>query len=63
VEAVVVAERAEDSERLRFHDGFAGGVVDHQMREIRLAGDRAERGEFGRGEAHEIERAGARVGT
>ena len=31
------------------------------MREIGLAGDRAQRGEFGRGEAHEIQRAGARV--
>ena len=40
----------------------AGRIVDHEMREIGLAGDRAQRGELGRGEAHEIERARPRVG-
>ena len=39
-----------------------GRIVDHEMREIGLAGDRAQRGELGRGEAHQIKRAGARIG-
>ena len=38
-----------------------GHVVDDEMREIGLAGDRAQRGEFGAGEAHQIERAWMRV--
>ena len=63
VEAAMVAEAAEvELERLAFDDRLAGGIVDHEVGEVGLAGDRAERGEFGHREAHEVERAGARVG-
>src|SRR3546814_5552983 len=41
---------------------FAGGVVDDEVREIGLAGHRAQRGEFGYGEADEIKLARARIG-
>ncbi len=59
----MVAKAAQEQlERLRFDDRLAGHIVDHQMREIGLAGHRAERGEFGRGEAHQIGLAGARIG-
>ena len=63
MEAGMVAEAAEEQlQRLRLDDRLARRIVDHQMREIGLAGDRAKRSEFGRGEAHKIERAGARIG-
>ena len=59
----MVAEGAEEQlEALRFDDGRGGRIVDDEMREIGLAGHRAERGELGRGEADEIERARARIG-
>src|SRR3546814_10521203 len=55
------SERAEEElEALRFDDRFAGGVIDDEMREIGLAGHRAERRELGRGEADEIKLARAR---
>src|SRR3546814_300627 len=63
VKARMVAERAEEElEALRFDDRFAGGVIDDEMREIGLAGHRAERRELGRGEADEIKLARARIG-
>ncbi len=59
----MVTEAAEEElEAFGFDDGLAGGIVDHEMREVGLAGNRAERGEFGCGEAHEIEFGGARIG-
>src|SRR3546814_19165035 len=58
VEPRMVAEAGqEELEALRFDDRLAGGIVDDEMREIGLAGHRAERGEFGRGEADEIQRS------
>src|SRR3546814_18269526 len=55
VKARMIAEGAEEElEALRFDDRFAGGVVDDEVREIGLAGHRAQRGEFGYGEADEI---------
>ena len=38
-----------------------GHVVDHEKREVGLAGHRAERGELGRGETGDIVRVGMRV--
>ena len=38
-----------------------GQIVDHQMRKIGLAGDRAERGEFRGGETRNIIRTGVRI--
>ena len=59
----MVAERAEEQlQALALDDRLAGRIVDHQMREVGLAGDRAQRGELGRGEAHQVERARPRVG-
>ena len=39
-----------------------GDVVDHQMREIGLPRHRAQRGEFGHGEAHQIPLPATRIG-
>ena len=51
----MVAEGAEEQlEALAFDNSFGRRVVDHQVREIGLAGDRTQRGEFRRGEAHEV---------
>src|SRR3954447_13506686 len=62
VEGAVIAEAGDvELERLRFQQPLAGRVVDHQMREIRLSRDRAERGEFRHGEAYQIVRALLRV--
>ena len=65
VEALHVAEAAEiELQRLALDQLRARRVVDHQVREIGLAGHGAERGEFRRGEAHEIEQAADRgLGT
>ncbi len=49
-------------QRLAFEQDLPRHVVDHQMREIRLARHRAEGRELRAGEAHEIGRAGVRVG-
>src|SRR3954453_14132302 len=55
VEGTVIAEaRDVEFQRLRLQQPLAGRVVDHQMCEIRLSRDRAERGEFRHGEAHQI---------
>ena len=55
VEGAVVAEAVEIKlERFRLDQKARGHIVDHQMREIGLAGDRAERGEFRRGETRDI---------
>src|SRR5690349_2135448 len=53
----MVAERAEEQlEALRFDYGLLRSIVDDEMREVGLAGDRAQRGKFRRGETHEVER-------
>ena len=63
VEAAVIAERAEEQlQALRLDDGLARRIVEHQMREIGLPRDRAERGELRRGEADKVERPRTRVG-
>ena len=62
VEGAVIAEGAEkELQRLAFDDRGLGHVVDDEMGEIGLAGDRAERGELGAGEAHHVELARVRV--
>jgi hypothetical protein len=59
----MAAEGGEEQlQRLGFDDGLAGRIIDHEMGEIGLAGDRAKGSEFGRGEADEIGRTGARIG-
>ena len=56
---------AEDSEkelqRLGFHEQSGGRIVDHQMAEIGLAGNRAERRELRAGEACQKKRSRLRV--
>jgi hypothetical protein len=50
MEGAVVAETREIKfQRLRLDQPYGRHVVDHKMREIRLTGDRAKRGEFRRG--------------
>ena len=62
VEGAVVAELAEiELQRLGLDQPLVRRVVDHQMGEVGLAGDRAERGEFRRGEAGDIIRVAVRV--
>ncbi len=62
MEGAVVAEGVQEQlQRLGFDQPGLGRVVDHQMREIRLARDRTEAGEFRRGEAGEIEAVRMRV--
>jgi hypothetical protein len=62
VEGAVVAEGVEvELERFRLHQKFRRGVVDHQMGEVGLAGDRAQRREFRRGETGEIIGVGVRI--
>merc|ERR1712185_789803 len=63
VKTAMIAEASEKQlEAFRFHDGLARRVVDHQMREIGLTGNGAQRCEFGRGKAHAIQTALARIG-
>jgi hypothetical protein len=58
----MVAVRGEEQlQRLGFDDLTVGGIVDDDMGEIGLAGDRTERGEFRRREADEIERPRPRI--
>src|SRR5436190_7998956 len=62
MEGGMVAKGAEEQlQALRFDDRLGGRIIDDQMREIGLAGDRTQRREFGRREADEIKRAGTRV--
>src|SRR5262245_62178464 len=63
VKAADVAEAGEiELERFRLEEPFPRYIVDHQMREVGLTGDRAERGELGRGEARDVIGVGVRVG-
>ena len=63
MECAVIAERREiELQGFALHDQRVGHIVDYQMGEIGLARHRAERGEFGRGEADHIQLAGARIG-
>src|SRR5260221_13696709 len=63
VERAVIAECAEiELQRLALDQPLARHVVDDEMREIGLAGDRTERSEFRAGEAHEVGLARMRVG-
>src|SRR3954447_13158884 len=62
VEGTVIAEaRDVEFERFRLQQPLAGGVVDHQMCEIRLSRYRAERGEFRHGETDQIIGASLRI--
>ena len=60
--AVRAKARQIQFQRFRLDEPFAGNVVDHDMREVRLARDWAQRGELRRGEAHEITLAWVRIG-
>src|SRR6516165_10514344 len=63
MESAVIAEAVEVKlERLGLDQEVSGHVIDHQMREIGLAGDRAETGELRRGEARHVVGIGMRVG-
>ena len=63
MESGMIAERAQEQlEALRFDDRLGWRIVDHEMGEVGLAGDRTERREFRRGEADEVERARPRIG-
>ena len=62
VERPVVAEAREIKfQRLRLEQPTLRRIVDDEMGEVRLAGDRAEAGEFRRGETGGVERLGMRV--
>src|SRR5271170_2244323 len=62
MERGVIAKRTEiELQRLAFEDRHLRGVVDHQMGEIGLAGDRTQRGEFGAGKANEVKQPRMRV--
>ena len=62
MECAVVAEGLQKQlQRLGFHQEITRNIVDDDMGEIRLAGHRAKRCEFGRSEAHDIIGAGIAV--
>src|SRR5262249_23898247 len=62
VEGADIAEAAEiELERLRLEEPFFWRVVDHEVRKIRLAGDRTECGEFRGGEPRHIVGVGMRI--
>jgi len=64
VECTRVAEACEIKlERLRLEQPDTWGVVDHEMREVRLARDWTETGEFGASEARKVRRVLVRVGN
>ena len=44
--AVIAEGMQEQLERFALDDPFAGHVIDHEMREVRLAGHRAKAGEL-----------------
>src|SRR5207248_10971603 len=53
VKGAVVAKRAEiELQRLALEDHRLGHIIDDEVGEVRLTGHRAQRGEFGAGEAH-----------
>src|SRR5215469_15650684 len=55
MEHAMIAEILEITlERFRFHPPAAGHIIDDKRREIRLAGNGADRGEFWKGEARDI---------
>src|SRR6185312_6593056 len=63
VEIAVIAKSAEEElQRLALDQPFAGDVIDHEMREVGLAGDRAQGREFRGREAHQVNGVGMRVG-
>src|SRR5579863_3163484 len=63
MKAAVVAERAEEQlQRLALDDMLRRHIIDDEMREIGLAGERAETRELRRVEADEIDRARIRIG-
>lgn len=62
VERAVIAEgEKKQFQGFAFHQPLPWNIVDHQMREIRLACHWAERGEFRRGEANTIRRSSLRI--
>ena len=62
VKGAVVAEAAEEQlQRLALHQLGIGHIIDDDMRKIRLAGDRADGGEFRADEAREVFNALMRV--
>ena len=64
VERAVIAEAGEIKlQRFGFQQPLLRHIVDHQMREIGLAGDRAERGEFGRCKSRHIIGVRVRIGN
>jgi hypothetical protein len=63
VEGAVVAEAVQIKlERLRLDKMSARHIVDHQMGEVGLTGDRTKTGEFRRGEARYVIRIRVRIG-
>ena len=63
MEGRLVAEAVEiELQRLALDQLGARHVVDHEMGKVGLAGDRAQRGELGRGKADHVQAAGARIG-
>ena len=63
MESAMIAEARDIKlQRFRFQQPLARHIIDHEMGEIRLAGDRAERGEFRRREPHHIIGVLLRVG-
>ena len=64
MESAMISKRCEiEFWGFRFDEPCAGQIVDHEQREIRLAGDRTERGEFRRGEAGDVMCTRMRIGT
>jgi predicted MFS family arabinose efflux permease len=63
VKRAVIAEACDIKlQRLRFQQPFPRHIVDHEMGEIRLSGNRADRGKFRHRKAHQIVGAGLRIG-
>ena len=63
MKARMIAEAGQiQLKRLALDDASFRHIVDHQMREIGLTGDRADIREFGCGEADQIARDGVRIG-
>src|SRR5450432_1393810 len=60
--AMIAKARDKKLQGFRFQQPLARHIVDDEMREIRLPGDRTERGEFRRGEAHHVIGVALRIG-